>query len=58
MDRIGRKKIRFQAIVQKQFWNIVENKRNEACQKIVDNFKKKSLIKVPIVTKDQTWCFA
>ena len=58
MDRIGRKKIRFQAIVQKKFWNIVENKRKEACQKIVDNFKKKCLIKVPIVTKDQTWCFA
>ena len=43
MDRIGRKKIRFQAIVQKQFWNIVEKKRKEACQKIVDNLKKNVL---------------
>ena len=54
MDKLGRKKIRFQAIVQKQFLTIVENKRKEAWQKIVDNFKKKILIKVPIVTKDQT----
>ena len=43
MDRIDRKKIRFQAIVQKKFWNIVKNKRKEACQKIVDSFKKNVL---------------
>jgi len=42
MDILGRKKIRFQAIVQKQFLTIVENKRKEAWQKIVDNLKKMS----------------
>ena len=53
-NRLGRKDRQFQAIVKKNIFIRANNKSMGASQKIVSKLEKKSLKKVPIVTKDQT----
>ena len=56
-NRLGRKDRQFQANVKKNIFIWANNKPMGASQKIVSKLEKKFLKKVPIVTKDQTWCF-